>query len=222
MATQSLKRYLERRRKVRRPSTRSSSFSNAAAEKARKRNILAREASNESIEQHARVPSLIVLWRKFEMDPYEEFFPTFEALHMELVELEQNYDFTFLNPRVVTPSTLATKHALLAGDTWSKSFENARAHAREAIILKLRSLIEGYRTVAGRRIITSREFIEAQLTVQSKLFLLHEEARSYFREARGFQKSRNFCDAKNQSRARRLFRKAIFVTEEIFLTGYGV
>lgn len=218
MATQSLKQYLERRRKVRRPSTRSSSFSSAAAEKARKRNSLAFSASQESIEQHARVESLIDLWVQFMLAPQQEFFPSWEALNLEFVELEQNFEVALVNPGVINPLIQANQHARLAIAAWSNASLHARAHAIEALILRMRSLINGYGTVAAHRIVSSRKFIEVQTFRQPRLYELHEEARTYYAEATLFQMSRNFCNAKDFNVARRLFRKAIHTTEEIFLT----
>lgn len=228
MATQSLEQYLERKRILERSNPRSSpseypSFRSSSRD--RQRDQPSREAASyEPITQEARIPNLISFWHRYRMNPVDELPGSMEALRQELLELEKNFGVVLLNPSVVHSAMLANKHYMRAQKLWQRSnvqsLSNAQSHADEALLNQLRSLLESYRTVAAYRIVSAREYIEARrfFTRPPQLLHLHEEARTYFKEARFHQDSREFNDADHFNRARLLFRKAILITEEIYLT----
>jgi hypothetical protein len=220
MDPQSLEAYLERRKVLSRSRTGYPYSSHASRRKPQAPSASRSSDSYDPISQLYRVPSLISLWRRSSTNPRLDLAAALEALRQELLELERSNSVILLTPSVVQSAMRANNHSLSAAKLWDRSPLHALAHANEAMINQLRTLLECYRTVAAHRIVSSRTYLESRrfFSPPPRLLRMHEEARWYFQEARHLQDSRVFRDAEVFNLARRTFRKAILVTEEILLT----
>ena len=162
--------------------------------------------------QHQKVESLRRLEQTCLKNPARDLGPALHALRQELVELERLSNVSLNNPSVGKLSQIAFNHFKFFKRDWTKHPEEAAMHAKQAVRCQIQGVIEGYRTIAGFRIIEVTEIFESEIgsRLEEQLWApQHYAAQSAFEKALYLIANYEF------DKARELFTEAILRTERL-------